>query len=233
MRPFAIWDVDGTIVDSRSVIHEAMTFAFLEVGLEAPAFDDIRHVVGLALPDAFRALFPEAPAAVRSRLEAAYVAAFRARRARGEGSEPLYPGAIGLLERLKADGWALGVATGKSREGLRRFLETHAANGLFDSHLCAGDGPGKPHPFMIERQLAQLGAEPGCAVMIGDAVHDMRMAAAARVAGIGVSWGFGAPDEILAAGAVEVHHGFDTLEAALQTWSRAVSAKVAGREQGA
>jgi phosphoglycolate phosphatase len=231
MRPLAIWDVDGTLVDSRTAIHEAMTFAYAQNGCAPPSFDDIRHVVGLALRDAFAVLFPDLPAEARARFEAAYVNAFRARREDGEGREPLYPGAGDMLQRLRADGWRLGVATGKSRRGLDRFLASHDLSGMFDTHLCAEDGPGKPHPFMIDRQLSLLAAPRGSAVMIGDAVHDMRMAMAAGVRGVGVSWGFGTADEILLAGAAEVHDGFDTLGAALQKWRQGVRGKVGERRR--
>jgi phosphoglycolate phosphatase len=49
--------------------------------------------------------------------------------------EPLYAGAQDLLERLKADGWALGIATGKSRRGLDMLMKKCDWGALFDAHF--------------------------------------------------------------------------------------------------
>ena len=86
---------------------------------------------------------------------------------------------------------------------------------LFDTVWCADDGPGKPHPFMVEQAMAALGAAPERSVMIGDAIFDIQMGRAAGVHTLGVSWGFGEAHELDTAGAHEVHHDFETLNAAL------------------
>ena len=216
----AVFDVDGTLIDSRERIGRAMSFAYRKAGLPDPGFERTRTVVGLALREAFISLEPEASPALISELEAGYVEAFLALQDDASSAEAPYEGAFECLEALAGAGWRLAIATGKTRRGLDRLFAAHDIRGLFDACVCADDGPGKPHPFMIEESLRAAGARAGRAVMIGDAVHDMRMAGAAGVRAIGVSWGFGRPEEILEAGAHEVHDGFDSLRASLARFAR-------------
>ena len=215
----AIWDVDGTLVDSRKVISYAMDHAFEAVGLPAPGYEGVRHVVGLSLEEACRVLAPDAcEPEMLERLTDAYKDAFVAQRSAPDHHEPLYEGARDTLERLANDGWLLGVATGKGRRGVDITFERHDLTHFFDVIRCADDGPGKPHPFMVEDAIAALGAPVEASVMIGDTAHDMVMARAAGARALGVSWGFHTPDEIAAAGAHEVHHDFRTLNAALDAF---------------
>jgi phosphoglycolate phosphatase len=207
----AIFDIDGTLVDSRELIHEAMLHAYNRCGLDDPGVDRIRHVIGLGLRQAFCALEPDATDDVLSALEKFYVEAFVILRETAGGREPLYDGALDLLEEMQATGWKLGIATGKSRRGVSNFLRAHNLELLFHSHVCVDDGPGKPDPFMVDENLRRCLADRVSTVVIGDAVHDMRMARAAGVRAIGVSWGFGTAEELRTAGAHEVHDDYSAL----------------------
>lgn len=213
----AIWDMDGTIVDSREVIQTAMCRAFEACGLPEPAYDKTRHVVGLGLEEACRTLAPDyhdIPG-----LTEQYRQAFVARRAEADFQEPLYEGAVETLARLANEGWLIGMATGKSHRGIRALFEMHSLEPYFDTIWCADDGPGKPHPFMIEQAMGALGCEPHQSLIIGDAVHDMAMGRNAGVHTLGVSWGFGHPHELEAAGAREVHHDFSSLNCSLDRFA--------------
>lgn len=216
---FAIFDMDGTLVDSRASIHEAMCAAYRACGLGEPDYDRTRRVIGLGLIEAFQVLEPDAPADLALALADAYRAAFVRRRETVRNKEPLYPGALDLLHELGARGWLLGVATGKSRRGLNHIIDAHGLAPLFDTHWCADDGPGKPHPFMVEANMRAVGAGRPATVVIGDAVHDVAMARAAGVLALGVSWGFGLADEMAEAGAHAVHHDFASLSLALDAFA--------------
>ncbi|MEM7766202.1 MAG: HAD-IA family hydrolase [Pseudomonadota bacterium] len=214
MLKLAIWDMDGTIVDSREVITTAMARAFEACGLAPPAYAQTRTIVGLALDEACRRLAPAGTSQqTLAQLVEAYRAAFIARRTEPGFIEPLYEGAQHALARLAGDGWLVAMATGKSRRGIEAIFDMHPLSDYFDTIHCADDGPGKPHPAMIDAALARVGAEPHQAVMIGDAVFDMQMGRAANVHCLGVSWGFGEADELESAGAHAVHHSFETLNA--------------------
>jgi len=212
---FAIFDIDGTLVDSRRIIHDAMLHAYDRCGLADPGFDKIRKVVGLGLRQAFSALEPDAPEDVLTALESAYVEGFVILRETESGREPLYDGALGLLEQLHRKGWKLGVATGKSRRGVANIFRMHGLDRLFHASVCADDGPGKPHPFMVEQNLRQAGACREDTLVIGDATHDMAMARAAGVRAVGVCWGFAEAEELSLAGAHELHHDYPSLTKAL------------------
>ena len=211
-----IWDMDGTLVDSRASIQNAMADAFVACDLVPPEFDDLRQTIGLGLHDVFRQLTPEDCHAEKlETLVEAYKQAFFKRRQAPDYHEPLYDGARETLERLADENWLQALATGKSHRGIRAVFESHNLGPYFDSIHCADDGPGKPNPFMLHEAMGALGAEPMQCVMIGDAVFDMQMGRAAGMHTLGVSWGFGAAHELTEAGAHDVHHTFKTLNAAL------------------
>jgi phosphoglycolate phosphatase len=195
----AIFDCDGTLVDSQANICTAMEACFGEAGLFAPARADIRRIVGLSLPQAMRVLAPAD--ADHDALAESYKRCFQRMRAEGLVEEQLYEGIPAVLDTLEAGGWLLGVATGKSDRGLRLVLEHH---GLFDRFVTlqtADRHPSKPHPAMIEMAMAEAGADRGTTVMIGDTSYDIAMAHNARVRAIGVAWGYHDPAELTAEGA--------------------------------
>jgi phosphoglycolate phosphatase len=216
MLKLAIWDMDGTIVDSRDVILTAMTRAFETCDLAPPAHDATRKIVGLSLHDGCRILAPDDITDGKlDDLVAAYRDAFILRRTEPGFLEPLYDGAMETLQQLRDDNWLIAMATGKSHRGIRAIFEMHPLESYFDTIWCADDGPGKPHPFMIEQAMGALGAEPHQSLMIGDAIHDINMGHAAGVRTLGVSWGFGTAGELEAVGAHEVHRSFATLQDSL------------------
>lgn len=216
----AIWDVDGTLVDSRDVIQACMETAFRGAGLAPPPYDATRQIVGLSLGEALGTLAPpDISQEGLLRLAEAYKQAFVTHRMTPGYHEPLYTGALELLDQLKADGWLMAVATGKSHRGVDALFEKHKLRHFFDAVWCADDGPGKPHPFMVEQAMGALGCRPQESLMIGDAIHDMAMGKAAGVRAVGVSWGFGKAEELAAAGADEVHHDFETLTRSLQAFT--------------
>ena len=211
----AIFDVDGTLIDSRAIIHRAAEVSFADLGLPPPAYDDLRRYVGLSLDVALGHLAPQLDAGALQGLTEAYKAAFRSFRADPAFVEPQYAGVQTMLDDLRAQGWTLAMATGKSRRGVEDILDMHGWRDLFAVSFCADDGPGKPHPHMVEQCLYHSGFGATQAVMIGDTSFDMIMAQAAGVTAWGVSWGFHTPDEIAAAGAEVIHHDMATLHGGL------------------
>jgi len=213
----AIFDVDGTLVDSRELITTTMRDAFASCGMAPPAYADIRQTIGLPLDGVIAAL---APGHARPhQLIEAYRDAFVKHRKTAGFVEPLYAGALPMLQRLAAENWVIGIATGKSRRGLAALFEMHPIARFFDTIWCADDGPGKPNPFMVLEAAGSVGVALERTVMIGDAVHDMQMGQSAGVRSLAVSWGFGAADELLAAGADEVLHNFETLNDSLDKFT--------------
>ncbi len=217
----AIFDFDGTLVDSRRNIQVAMERAFTSFGMQAPSYDDTRKIVGLSLFDACQQLVPGIDAAGVNVLAEHYKNAFLEMRKEPGHSEPLYDGATETLRRLRKEGWLVAGATGKSHRGVATVLEGHKLHDIFDVVRCADDGPGKPHPFMVADCLKHLGVDGIDAVMIGDTSFDMSMGRAAGVQALGVSWGFHTHDEIAEGGAHLIVHTFEELDAALDRFGEA------------
>ena len=197
----AVFDCDGTLVDGQASICQAMERAFAAHGRAAPDRNEVRRAVGLSLPLAVRRLLPDEQEEVHQTIAEAYKQAFRAARAAGELDEPLFPGMADALAALRAGGWQLGVATGKSDRGLAHCLEVHGLLDDFVTLQTADRHPSKPHPQMLEAALAEALCEAGDTVMIGDTAYDMAMAEAAGVRAIGVAWGYHDAAELRAAGA--------------------------------
>ncbi|MBO9379048.1 HAD hydrolase-like protein [Sphingomonas histidinilytica] len=197
----AIFDCDGTLVDSQANICRAMAEAFAIEKLPEPDAPAVRRVVGLNLTQAVAVLLPDADHDLHARVGETYKRAFQAMRGAGEVDEPLFPGVAETLRALDADGWLLAVATGKSDRGLHHCLETHGIHGLFVSLQTADRHPSKPHPSMIIQAMADAGAIPATSVMIGDTSFDIGMGVNAGCATIGVAWGYHTPRELFDEGA--------------------------------
>lgn len=197
----ALFDCDGTLVDSQHTIVAAMGAAFDAIGMAAPDSERIRRVVGLRLDLAITALAGELEAEAQETAVDAYLATFQALHGDPGHVEPLYDGMRAVLDALEADGWLLGVATGKSFAGLCSALDRHGLRTRFATLQTADRAPSKPAPDMVLRALAETGVERPRLVVIGDTGFDIGMAVNADVASIGVGWGYHAVAELAAAGA--------------------------------
>lgn len=215
----AVFDCDGTLVDSQHFIVETMTAAFRETGRAPPLPEAIRRIVGLSLEFAIARLLadeeavqppdPDQPAV--QELAELYRQYFFALRTRPDHYEPLFPGAREALNALESHDVFLGIATGKARRGLLATLERHGLAQRFVTLQTADIGPGKPHPGMLQRAMAEAGVDADETVLIGDTSFDMEMARNAGVLGLGVSWGYHEVEELTAAGATRVIDSFAEL----------------------
>lgn len=198
-----VFDVDGTLVDSQHLIVASQAVAFAEHGLLVPSRSEALSVVGLSLPQAFRRLVgADGPVAG---LAESYKTAFNTLRLDPAYEEPLFPGMADLLARLHARGDVrLGIATGKSRRGVDRLIETHGWTDWFATTQTADDAPSKPDPAMLRQAMAEAGALPETTVMVGDTTYDMAMAVGAGAAAVGVGWGYHPAGALFGAGAVTV-----------------------------
>jgi phosphoglycolate phosphatase len=215
-KRLAIFDCDGTLVDSQANICIAMEHAFTDAGIVPPPRNAIRRIVGLSLFEIMRALLPDADNAVHSDMVERYRSSYLTLRNNGLEHEPLYNGMDELLSDLYDNGWLLGVATGKSDRGLERCLNFHGIKGLFVTLQTADRHPSKPHPSMIHQALADSGAAASGAVMIGDTVYDIHMGVAAGCKTIGVGWGYHPLDELREAGADFLAETIDELHTVLK-----------------
>ena len=211
--PLIVFDCDGTLVDSQYGIIAAMEAAFRAHNLENPTARDIRRVVGLPLDAAIKQLLPPDASADLSHMVEVYRSASDERRRLDADEEPMFPGVREVLAALASSGYSLGVATGKSRRGLQETLRRHDIADYFQTLKSADDGPGKPHPAILQDAMAETGAVPHATVMIGETTYDIQMAVNAGSLSIGVSWGYHGTDELSATGANGIAQSFHDLPA--------------------
>jgi phosphoglycolate phosphatase len=214
-----VFDWDGTLADSTTVIAEALQGACRDVGCRVPDEVAARYVIGLGLTDALRHVAPDLALADHPRLSARFRDHYLAR----EAQIPLFDGARELLQALRANGHRLAVATGKTRVGLDRALAFHGVAEAFDATRCADEGRPKPYPDMLLHLMQRLGVRPDRTLMIGDTTHDLQMAADAGVAAVGVTHGAHVEALLRTANPVEVLASLD----ALRAWLTASDAWIA------
>ncbi|MEM7122918.1 MAG: HAD-IA family hydrolase [Pseudomonadota bacterium] len=223
-RRLVLFDCDGTLVDSQHVIHEAMSFAFLDHGLSPLPRQDVRRVIGLPLDTAIAQLHPVGSSDQVAGLARSYKEAFVQLRQRVGHHEPLFDGMREVIETLDDQGALLGIVTGKGSQGLAMVLAQHDLTARFVTLQTADTAPGKPDPGMVNQAIAETGALAADTVVVGDTTFDMAMAVAAGVPAIGVAWGYHPSDHLIAAGArcivdhpTDLHGVIDDLMASAAT----------------
>jgi len=180
-----VFDWDGTLMDSTAAIIGAIQRACADLGLAVPSREQAAYVIGLGLEDALRHTAPQLPHADYPRLAAAYRKHYFAL----DQELVLFDGVLDLLRELRAAGYNLAVATGKSRLGLARAMDRPELRGLFDATRTADETFSKPHPAMLHEIMTELATPPQRTVMVGDTTHDLQMARNAQCDAIGVSYG--------------------------------------------
>lgn len=217
MKPrLIVFDCDGTLVDSQHNIVAAMRRAFAINDLPEPDDRAVRRTVGLSLDNAMAVLCPAGGFEKRRSLVEDYRRASQKMLALGTHESRLYDGAAEAIAGLDAAGHLLGVATGKSRRGLRAMLEKFDLAGYFVTLQTADDAPSKPHPGMVERAMAETGMTPRETVVVGDTSFDMEMAVRAGACAIGVGWGYHEAEELHRAGALTVIDSFAALPGVIE-----------------
>jgi phosphoglycolate phosphatase len=188
MQPYSllIFDWDGTLMDSAAHITQCMRNAIAIVGAEHRSDNEIRHIIGLGLDEAIQHLYPAQPSSLIRHIADEYRQEFLVRTK--HGSE-LFAGARETLHTLVQQGYALAVATGKSRRGLDKVLDETGLRDLFVHTRCADETRSKPHPQMLEEILTDYDAAPHDALMIGDSEYDLHMARNIGMDSLAVSYG--------------------------------------------
>ena len=212
----AVFDCDGTLVDSQHSIIASMRAAFNSQHLPCPEDYAIRRTVGLPLMEAVKLLHPGVAEPAIERLCNSFNIAWRNICKTIGHNEPLYDGCKVALDVLAKNGWSLGIATGKSYNGLVGALKQHGLLAQFSTLQTADRALGKPDPSMLFQAMDEIGASPADTVMIGDTTYDMEMAVNAGVLAIGVAWGYHNIRELEKAGACMIVRTYEELPALLQ-----------------
>jgi phosphoglycolate phosphatase len=211
-----IFDFDGTLVDSRSLILESHRIVFAEFRLPPPLPADSLALVGKTL-DLILAQLAGSTAPIGDMVKA-YDLLLPRLRADPALAERPFDGIADLLRELSAAPNAvLGLATGHTSVTVAPALAALQWRDFFRTIQAADMAPSKPHPAMLLQALEATGVKPEDALFIGDTTYDMEMARAAKVPSIGVAWGYHAAERLTAAGAHRVASTVDELRDQLRT----------------
>lgn len=215
--PALVFDLDGTLVDTRHDLAAAVNGVMREEGLGEVGLDTFGHLYGVgARPLLAKALLENGiadpdPAEIE-RLFLRFIALYRADIA---GLSLPFPGILDLLVAFRAEGWRLAVCTNKSEPIARQLLEHLKMLDLFDA-LVGGDtfARSKPDAMPVLGAIERAGARLAGSVMIGDSRADIDAARAAGIPVVAVTFGYTAvPVRELSPDAVIDH--FDELRSAL------------------
>jgi phosphoglycolate phosphatase len=210
-----IFDFDGTLVDSRSLIWESHRIVFSEFQLPLPLPADSLALVGKTLDLILSQL--AGPAAPIRDMVKAYDLLLPQLRADPAFAEKPFDGIAELLRDLSSRPNAvLGMATGHTSLTVAPALAALEWSNYFRTIQAADMAPSKPHPAMLLQALEATGSTPENAIFVGDTTFDMEMAQAAKVRSIGVSWGYHGAERLAAAGAYRVATSVDELQAYLR-----------------
>jgi len=188
MALFFLFDLDGTLVDTRADIANAVNLTRRGLGLAPVSVKFVADNVGGGAGPMLRATVPEC--ADVGKLLAAYLGHYHGHLL--DESLP-YPGIVDLLEGLKADGHRLAVVTNKSRAASLAILEGLRLMPFFDAVVADGDDvPAlKPDPAPLHYAARKLGRELRSADwMVGDMETDLRAGASAGINTCFCCWGF-------------------------------------------
>lgn len=204
-----VFDWDGTLIDSMQKIVSCVQKAAKIVDLPVLDALAIKNIIGLGLPEAVLTLYPDADLSLRQALCKTYSQVYVE-----QDKTPcaLYPGVEQGLLRLLNAGHYIAVATGKSRQGLNRVLESLAWQDKFHATRCADETASKPHPLMLHELMAELNMDKSEVIMVGDTEYDLAMAKNAGVRSVGVSYGAHSPQRLFLHQPLAVIDAFEQLE---------------------
>jgi pyrophosphatase PpaX len=178
-----LFDLDGTLIDSRSLILSSFQHATRTVlGRVIPDEELMANVGGHGI-QAQMAEFDE-------ELADDLVRVYREHNASVYRSVLAFPGVEALLGRLHGEGRRLGVVTVKGRATVDVTFEVLPLGGYFETVVTGDDTERhKPDPEPLLLALARLGTKPATAAYVGDSPFDIRAAKAAGMVAIAVAWG--------------------------------------------
>ena len=187
-----VFDWDGTVMDTTALIARGMQEAAKALSLPIPDYDVCRGTIGLSNPQAMAVVAPTLPESRWDEFWRAYRNWYLVR----EAEVVLFPHLQELFDAMKKHGVRMAIATGKSRRGLDRVFEKTGIGAYFEATRTADECFSKPNPQMLEEIFLETWGSPENAVMIGDTVHDLQLAANARCDGIGMTYGAGSRHEL-------------------------------------
>jgi phosphoglycolate phosphatase len=194
MKPFLVFDLDGTLVDTARDLVGTLNALLREHDLPIVALHDARNLIGRGAPALLERGFGErlqaCTANERQTLLKRFVAHYEAHLL---DHATLYDGVADVLGALRADGYEMAVCTSKGTGPATTILEGLGIARLF-SAVCGGDffpGAKKPDPAHVLGTIARAGRTPDQgAIFIGDSSVDVKSARNARLPIVYATYGY-------------------------------------------
>lgn len=191
------FDLDGTLADTDRDIREAWKSALKDLGLACPDFET-KFVAGPPIDEMTKALFPD----IFTQKLADDVRAGFAHHYDSDGFPNTfeYPGVMDAVKRLKARGDYVAIVTNKRFIGATAMAKRFGWDKVFDG-LYAGDmyanTLGKLRKgVLLAKLIGELNAPKDACTMVGDTISDFTAAEECGIRSIGVTWGYGKPEEL-------------------------------------
>lgn len=188
-RDVALFDLDGTVLDTYAPILESMRYATKLVFGEALPDSKLVSMVGQPLVTQMQAFAAERGCGSEVADELTRVYREYNERDLDEKSFP-FPGIPEAIASLKNAGFTVGVVTSKRAVLATKSLKAH---GLFDAFACVNGAEDstahKPDPDPLLTAAKKLGVSPDRCVYVGDSPYDLQAAHAANMPCVGVAWG--------------------------------------------
>jgi phosphoglycolate phosphatase len=191
------FDLDGTLTDPKPGVTGSIQYALTRLGREMPSQDELAWCIGPPLRASFVTLLGGEEHADRG------VELYRERFGDvGLFENSVYPEIEAVLAKLSEASFRMFVATSKPHVFARRIVDHFGLNSHFE-HVFGSelDGTRVHKADLIAYALEQTGADPSRSLMIGDRSHDVLGAKANGIDAIGVTYGYGSREELIAAGA--------------------------------
>lgn len=197
MIKLVIFDLDGTLLDTRTDIANACNHALTMCGCPVRELEEYNMLVGRGIYNLFRKALPPKNRTdeMVTEMKKHFVSYYEEHM--NDFTRP-YPGIIGLLDMLTEAGVSLAVASNKYQSGTEALTEKHFGRNRFKKILGQIDGrPIKPDPGIVfEAMKAVPGISREEVIYCGDSDVDMETGANAGVKTIGVTWGFRTFEEL-------------------------------------
>ncbi len=201
-----LFDLDGTLTDSGEGIMKCAQLALMHYGVEVSDFNDLRVFVGPPLHESFVRFGVPAEEATRA------IEIYRSRYLTvGKFENFPYAGIEALLQKLKADGHKLYVATSKPETTSVEILEHFGLAKYFDRICGASMDRTRSSKASVIAYLLELAGSEDERIMVGDTAFDVIGAKAHGIPTIGVSWGYGEVADMQDAGAAAIAYTVDEL----------------------
>ncbi len=197
----AIFDLDGTLIDSLPDIADAANRVLVQRGYPPHSYDAYRYHIGDGVANLMKRALPES--ARTSQNIAECVEAYRADYSSNWAVKTRpYPGVGEMLGQLRTRGVRLAVLSNKPHEFTVQCVRELLKPWRFDIVLGAGNGfPNKPDPSGALGIAAGWCLEPNRIAYVGDTATDMRTAVSAGMFAVGALWGYRDHHELSGSGA--------------------------------